>query len=71
MKQIRAIGPLVFVRAFRGASFVVKNEKKDSLTDNHTGANCDQRWHKSSVHMVGGKDEVDTITLKKTLMEHF
>lgn len=31
---------------------------------------CDQRWHKSSVHMVGGKNEVDTIT-QKNLMEHF
>lgn len=56
-ETIRAIGPLVFVRAFWGASFVVKNEKKkDSLSDNHTGANCDQRWHKSSIHMVGGKE---------------
>lgn len=49
---------------FWGASFVVKT-KKDSLTDNHTGANCDQRWHKSSIHTVGGRNEVDTITQKK------
>lgn len=32
--------------------------------------NCDQRWHKSSIHTVGGKNEVDTIT-QKNLMEHF
>lgn len=47
-------------------SIVCCESEKDSLTEKPHRCNCDQRWHKSSIHMVGGKNEVDTITQKKS-----
>lgn len=49
--------------------FVVKKNDKDSATDKPHRCNCDQRWHKSSVTTVGGKNEVkhnNTHTHKKS-----
>lgn len=65
-ETIRAIGPLVSWELFEERRLFVKNEKKKRLPywQPHR-CNCDQRWHKSSIHMVGGKNEVDTITQKK------
>lgn len=72
-ETIRAIGPLVFVRAFWGASFVVKNENKKETplvtttqvqTVTKDGTRAQSTWWVE-------ENEVDTITHKKNLMEHF
>lgn len=54
---------------FLGASFVVKTRKRLHCWQPHR-CNCDQRWHKSSIHVVGGNHEADTIT-QENQMEHF
>lgn len=70
----RAIGPLVcFVRAlFEERRLLWKNEeKKTPLTGDHTGANCDQRWHKELNPHVGWKEWSRHNNTKRNLMEHF
>lgn len=56
-----AIGPL---RTFGGEEALVVKKKtgRRLLSDHHTGANCDERWHKSSTGALGGKNNVDTKT---------
>lgn len=60
----RAIGPLLSGELSR--SIVCCDDFRDSITDLPHRCNCDQRWHKSSIHMLSGKNEVDTITQKKS-----
>lgn len=52
------------VRAFEEHRFVVRNDKDSNYWQPHR-CNCDQRWHKSSIHMVGGKYEIDTNNTQK------
>lgn len=50
------------VRAFWRSIVLLWKTNKDSVTDKPHRCNCDQRWHKSSITTVGGKNEVNTIT---------
>lgn len=65
---IRAIGPLVsWVFEERRLSL---QRKRLHHRQPHR-CNCDQRWHKSSIQVVGEENEVNKIPHKKNLLEHF
>lgn len=63
---VRRHVPLVHRELFwgEGALVVKKKTGRRLLSDHHTGANCDERWHKSSTDALGGKNNVDTKTWK-------
>lgn len=68
-ETIRAIGPLVFVRAFWGASFVVKTKKTPLLTTTQV-----QLWPKMAQELNphgGWKERSRHNNTQKILMEHF